>query len=148
MRLHTIDTMDSGRSHGTWRNTDRTVGRLPCACDLRQRNMFGQWSRSWAAGWRRYRQNEQLPGRVGTANFVSATKSGAVPMALFAVKRHGKDTMLVVEAATAHAAEGWLVFRSADGQPLALLRVEEVLHLETVTPGARGTARRVWRVDV
>ena len=58
-------------------------------------------------------------------------------MALFTVKRHGKDTMLVVEAATAHAAEGWLVFRSADGQPLASLRVEEVLHLETVTPGAR-----------
>ncbi len=58
-------------------------------------------------------------------------------MTLFAVKRHGHDTMLVVEAATADAADGWLVFRSADGQPLASLRVEEVLHLETVTLGAR-----------
>ena len=46
-------------------------------------------------------------------------------MALFAVKRQGgHDTMLVVEAATAEAADGWLVFRSADGQPLASLRVE------------------------
>ena len=59
-------------------------------------------------------------------------------MALFAVKRQGHDTMLVVEAATAEAADdGWLVFRSADGQPLASLRVEEVLGLETVTPGGR-----------
>ena len=53
-------------------------------------------------------------------------------MALFAVKRQGHDTMLVVEAA-----DGWVVFRSADGQPLASLRVEEVLGLETVTPGGR-----------
>ena len=38
-------------------------------------------------------------------------------MALFAVKRQGgHDTMLVVEAATAEAADGWLVFR---GQPVA-----------------------------
>ena len=58
-------------------------------------------------------------------------------MALFAVKWQGHDTMLVVEAATAEAADGWLVFRSADGQPLASLRVEEVLGLETVTPGGR-----------
>ena len=44
-------------------------------------------------------------------------------MALFAVKRQGgHDTMLVVEAATAEAADGWLVFRSADGQPLACCR--------------------------
>ena len=57
-------------------------------------------------------------------------------MALFAVKRHGHDTMLVVEAASAVAEDGWLVFRSADGELLAALRVEEVLQLETVTPGA------------
>ena len=59
-------------------------------------------------------------------------------MALFAVKWQGHDTMLVVEAATAAAADGWLVFRSADGQPLASLRVEEVLGLETVAPGGAG----------
>ena len=59
-------------------------------------------------------------------------------MALFAVKWQGHDTMLVVEAATAEAADGWLVFRSADGQPLASLRVEEVLGLETVAPGGAG----------
>lgn len=35
-------------------------------------------------------------------------------MMLFAVNRHGHDTMLVVEAAGADAADGWLVFRSAD----------------------------------
>ena len=57
-------------------------------------------------------------------------------MTLFAVKRHGNDTMLVVEAATADAADGWLVFRSADGRPLASLRVEEVLRIETVTARA------------
>ena len=77
-------------------------------------------------------------GRSGPRFLLSATKSGAVPMALFAVKRQGHDTMLVVEAATAEAADGWLVFRSADGQPLASLRVEEVLGLETVAPGGAG----------
>ena len=59
-------------------------------------------------------------------------------MTLFAVERSEQDGgPLVIEAATAEAADGWLVFRSADGQPLASLRVEEVLDLETVAPGGR-----------
>ncbi len=40
--------------------------------------------------------------------------------------------MLVIEAAMLLTVDKWLVFQSADGQPLATLPVAEVLSLETV----------------
>ena len=69
-------------------------------------------------------------------------------MALFSVKRYGRQTMLVIEAATLVAANGRLVFQDADGQTLAILQAAEVLGVETVpavTPPAPGeSARRAW----
>lgn len=78
------------------------------------------------------RQNEQLPGGGSGPRFLLSRRIQSGRDTLFAVKRHGNDTMLVVEAASADAANGWLVFRCADGRPLASLRVEDVLRIETV----------------
>ncbi len=69
-------------------------------------------------------------------------------MALFSVKRHGHQTMLVIEAATLAAANGRLVFQDADGQTMATLQAAEVLGVETVppvtAPAPGESARRAW----
>lgn len=67
-------------------------------------------------------------------------------MALFSVNRTGNRTTLVIEAAALAGADGWLVFESVDGEPLATLPAVEVLGLETVgtaTPSGR-QERATW----
>ena len=101
-------------------------------------------------GGRRAGRTNSYRGEGRDRDFSSLGKSRAVAITLFAVKRHGDDTMLVVEAASADAANGWLVFRCADGRPLATLaslRLEDVLRIERPSwLGLRTTSRTVSQV--
>ena len=87
-----------GRLLGSWWSWSTLSGKGRFAAAGRQRRLLAQWSRSWAAGRDAVPAARTATGGEGRdRDFCFLGKSRAVAMTLFAVKRHGDDTMLVLE---------------------------------------------------
>ena len=75
----------------------------------------------------------------GHSRLSSVGRGGCDPhtgsMTLFSVHRR-EQVSLVIEAEPVVAEAGWWVFRTVDGQPLALIPTTEVLGIKAVRAGA------------